>query len=82
MKAVIKFNMTKQETETSQQLNWTELTSLYNRLDHEQWVEFRNKLAQLIKQPVLAQRIESHLANLSQEELERMLIYTRLLLMS
>lgn len=58
------------------------LTTLYNRLDHEQRVEFRNKLTKLINQPVLAQRIENHLANLNGEEVERMLIYTKLLLMS
>jgi hypothetical protein len=64
------------------QQNWTELVSLYNRLDSEQRVEFRNKLTQLINQPVLPQQIETCLANLSGEKLERMLIYTKLLLIS
>ena len=75
--------MTKlEQTENNQQLNWTELVALYNRLDHEQRVEFRNKLTKLVKQPILPQQIESYLANLSPENRERMLIYTKLLLLS
>ena len=75
--------MTKlEQAENKQQLNWTELVALYNRLDHEQRVEFRNKLTKLIKQPILPQQIESYLANLNGDDLERMLIYTKLLLLS
>jgi len=73
--------MTKLE-QTENKLNWTELVALYNRLDYEQRVEFRNKLAKLIQQPVLPQQIESYLTNLSGDDLERMLICTRLLLLS
>ena len=68
--------------ETNQQLNWTELAALYNRLDREQRIEFRNKLTQLINQPILPQQIETCLANLKGEQLERMVIYAKLLLMS
>jgi len=72
--------MTKQQLETNQ--SWTELVALYNRLDAEQRAEFRNKLTSLTHQPVLPQQIETCLANLKGEELERMLIYTKLLLLS
>ena len=64
------------------QQNYAELVSFYNRLDQEQKVEFRHKLEKLIKQPVLPQRIEEHLHSLSSEGYERMLIYTKLLLVS
>jgi replicative DNA helicase len=76
--------MSKLEQLDNQQLksDWMELVALYNRLDHEQRAEFRNKLAKLNKQPVLAQQIENCLANLSEDDLERMLIYTKLLLVS
>jgi len=71
-----------EQAENRQKLNWTELVALYNRLDHEQRVEFRNKLTKLIKQPIFPQQIESYLSNLSGDELERMLVYTKLLLLS
>lgn len=75
--------MTKlEQTENKQQLNWTELAALYNRLDYEQRAEFRNKLTKLIRQPVLPQQIESCLVNLGRDDLERMLVYTKLLLLS
>jgi hypothetical protein len=54
----------------------------YNRLDQEQKIEFHHKLEKLIKQPVLPQRIEKYLHSLSQEGYERMLVYTKLLLVS
>ena len=73
--------MTKlEQAENNQQLNWTELVALYNRLDHEQRVEFRNKLTKLVKHPILPQQIESYLVNLNGNDLERMLVYTKLLL--
>jgi hypothetical protein len=67
-----------------QQIRWdyTELINLYNRLDSEQRVEFKHKLESLIKQPVLTQQIKEHLTNLSEENYERMFVYTQLLLMS
>jgi len=64
------------------QQNYAELVSFYNRLDQEQRVEFRHKLEKLINQPILPQRIEEHLHSLSSEGYERMLIYTKLLLVS
>lgn len=64
------------------QQNYAELVSFYNRLDQEQKVEFRHKLEKLINQPVLPQRIEEYLHSLSSEGYERMLIYTKLLLVS
>ena len=64
------------------QQNYAELVSFYNRLDQEQRIEFRHKLEKLINQPVLPQRIEEHLHFLSSESYERMLIYTKLLLVS
>lgn len=76
------FSMTKLEQTENKQFNWTELVALYNRLDHEQRVEFRNKLTKLIKQPILPQQIENYLVNLNGDDLERMLIYTKLLLLS
>jgi hypothetical protein len=72
----------KELNEIKSQQNYAELVGFYNRLDREQKIEFRHKLEKLIKQPVLPQRIENYLHSLSQESYERMLIYTKLLLMS
>ena len=64
------------------QQNYAELVGFYNRLDQKQKIEFHHKLEKLIKQPVLPQRIENFLHSLNQESYERMLVYTKLLLMS
>lgn len=73
---------TKELNEIKSQQNYAELVGFYNRLDREQKVEFHHKLEKLIKQPVLPQRIEKYLHSLSQESYERMLVYTKLLLVS
>jgi hypothetical protein len=72
----------KELNEIKNQQNYAELVGFYNRLDKEQKIEFHHKLEKLIKQPVLPQRVEEYLHSLSQESYERMLIYTKLLLMS
>jgi hypothetical protein len=72
----------KELNEIKNQQNYAELVGFYNRLDREQKIEFRHKLEKLIKQPVLPQKIEKYLHSLNQENHERMLIYTKLLLMS
>lgn len=66
----------------NQQQDYTGLINLYNRLDSEQRIEFKNKLEGLIKQPILTQQIKEYLTNLSEENYERMFVYTQLLLMS
>lgn len=66
----------------NQQQNYAELVSFYNRLDQEQKIEFHHKLEKLIKQPILPQRIEKYLQTLNSENYQRMLIYTKLLLIS
>ncbi len=72
----------KELNEVKNQQNYAELVGFYNRLDREQKIEFHHKLEKLIKQPVLPQRIENFLHSLNQESYERMLAYTKLLLMS
>jgi len=72
----------KELNEIKNQQNYAELVGFYNRLDRERKIEFHHKLEKLIKQPVLPQRIEKYLHSLNQENHERMLIYTKLLLMS
>ncbi len=46
------------------------------------WVKLKGNLEKLINQPILPQRIEEYLHSLSSEGYERMLIYTKLLLVS
>lgn len=72
----------KELNEIKSQQNYAELVGFYNRLGREQKVEFHHKLEKLIKQPILPQRIENYLHSLNHENYERMLVYTKLLLMS
>jgi len=72
----------KELNEIKNQQNYAELVGFYNRLNWEQKIEFHHKLEKLIKHPVLPQKVEKYLYSLNQESYERMLIYTKLLLMS
>lgn len=62
--------------------NHIELIALYNRLDNQQKTEFNQRLAQIIKQPVLPQQVEDYLVSLTTDNYDRILIYTKLLLFS
>lgn len=73
---------TKELNEIKNQQNYAELVGFYNRLDKGQKIEFHHKLEKLIKQPILPQKVEEYLHSLNQENYERMLVYTKLILMS
>jgi hypothetical protein len=59
---------------------YAELITLYNRLDIQQKTEFQQRLAQIIKKPVLPQQVEDYLFSLNAESYDRILVYTKLLL--